>query len=150
MEDELVLAVAADHPWAMQPAVPLAALPEQVFIQRERGSGSRLVVEQTLASAGLDPSRLQVIAEMATTEAIKQGIKAGLGISIISRLALEDEVRAGSICTVALADVTIQRPFSVIRHTGRSLSPLAQTFERFVRAFSPLDLSVRETLRHGG
>jgi DNA-binding transcriptional LysR family regulator len=150
MEDELVLAVAADHPWAMQLAVPLAALPEQVFIQRERGSGSRLVVEQTLASAGLDPSHLHVVAEMATTEAIKQGIKAGLGISIISRLALEDEVRAGSICTVAVADVTIQRPFSIIRHTGRSLSPLAQTFERFVRGFSPLDLSGRETLRHGG
>jgi DNA-binding transcriptional LysR family regulator len=73
-----------------------------------------------------------------------------LGISIISRLALEDEVRAGSICTVALADVTIQRPFSVIRHTGRSLSPLAQTFERFVRAFSPLDLAARDTLRYGG
>jgi hypothetical protein len=51
---------------------------------------------------------------------------------------------------VALADVTIQRPFSVIRHTGRSLSPLAQTFERFVRAFSPLDLAARDTLRYGG
>jgi hypothetical protein len=69
---------------------------------------------------------------------------------MISRLALEDEVRAGSICTVAIADVAIQRHFSIIRHTGRSLSPLAQTFEHFVRGLSPLAWSVRETSRHGG
>jgi DNA-binding transcriptional LysR family regulator len=140
VEDELVLAVAADHPWARQSMVPIAALQEAHFIQRERGSGSRLVVEQTLSENGIDPTNLRVIAEMGTTEAIKQGIKAGVGLSFISRVALLDEIRAGSICAVAIEGVKVRRHFSVVRHTGRTLSPLAQTFEAFLYRMGPLDL----------
>jgi DNA-binding transcriptional LysR family regulator len=146
VEDELVLAVAADHPWARRPTVALAALQEAQFIQRERGSGSRLVVEQTLLEHGLDPVNLRVIAEMGTTEAIKQGIKAGLGLSFISRVALVDEIRAGSICAVAIEGVTMRRHFSVARHTGRTLSPLAQTFEAFLYRLAPLELLPQVTV----
>ncbi len=149
VEDELVLAVAADHPWATQSMVPLEALHGQLFIQRERGSGSRLVVEQTLADYGLDMAKLHVVAEMGTTEAIKQGIKAGIGLSVISRLALADEIRAGSICAVTLEGVAIRRHFSIVRHTGRSLSPLAQTFERFMHDLAPLDFLSPAVPHHG-
>ena len=143
VEDELVLAVPSDHPWARQTTVPLEALQEEHFIQRERGSGSRLVVEQTLSEYGIDPTHLHVIAEMGTTEAIKQGIKAGVGLSFISRVALLDEIRSGSICAVAIEGVTVRRHFSVVRHTGRTLSPLAQTFEAFLYGLDPLDLLPR-------
>jgi DNA-binding transcriptional LysR family regulator len=138
VEDELVLAVSHEHPWATRCTVPLAALLEQPFIQRERGSGSRLVVEQTLKAHGLDPTKLRVIAEMDTTEAIKQGIKAGVGLSIISRFALDDEVCAGTIRIVALRDVAIRRHFSLVRHKSRTLSPLAQTFELFLHEMAPI------------
>lgn len=140
IEDELVLAVASHHPWATKRTVPLAALQEQSFIQRERGSGSRLVVEQTFKEHGFDPVNLRIIAEMDTTEAIKQGIKAGVGLSIISRFALSDELGAGSLCTVAIEGVTIRRHFSIIRHKSRTLSPLAQTFERFLYDVVPISL----------
>ncbi len=149
IEDELVLALPAGHPWATRSTVPLEALSGEAFIQRERGSGSRLVVEQTLAKAGLEPSRLNVVAEMATTEAIKQGIKAGLGLSLISGLALEDEIRAGSIATVRIEGVTFRRHFSIIRHTGRVLSPLAQTFERFLQSMSSMACLALNTVPNG-
>ena len=148
VEDELVLAVAADHPWAALPSVPIDALTTVPFIQRERGSGSRLVVERALADAGLPPTRLQVMAEMGTTEAIKQGIKAGLGASIMSGLALTDERKAGSIHTVPIDGLSIHRHFSVIRHTGRALSPLAQTFEMFLHTLAPLSLTSQDTQPH--
>jgi DNA-binding transcriptional LysR family regulator len=148
VEDELVLAVASDHPWSAQPTIPLQALLEQPFIQRERGSGSRLVVEQTLKAHGLDPTKLRVIAEMDTTEAIKQGIKAGVGLSIISHFALADEVRAGTICTIAIRGVTIRRHFSLVRHKARTLSPLAQTFERFLHEMIPISLPSLDTANH--
>lgn len=140
VDDELMLTVARAHPWAAQRAVPLSALTTAPFIQRERGSGSRLAVEQTLKHYGLDPATLQITAEMGSTEAIKQGIKADIGVSIISRLALTDELQAGSLCTVAIQDVVIRRSFYIIRHKGRTLSPLGQTFERFLHQIDPIPL----------
>jgi DNA-binding transcriptional LysR family regulator len=149
VEDELVLAVAHDHPWAQQCTVPLMALATQPFIQRERGSGSRLVMEQTLKQHGFEPTTLRIVAEMGSTEAIKQGIKAGIGVSIVSRIALTDELRAGSMCTVAIDGVTLQRSFYIIRHRGRTLSPLCQTFERFLHRIDPVSLLPQDTPPNG-
>lgn len=143
MPDELVLAVARDHPWAQQGTVPLAALEQEPFIQRERGSGSRLVMEQTLKQHGFEPTGLRTVAEMGSTEAIKQGIKAGIGVSILSRIALTDELQAGSVCIVEIDGVTLQRGFYIIRHRGRTLSPLCQTFERFLQRIDPTSLEPR-------
>lgn len=149
VEDELVLAVACDHPWAAQGITPLEELATQPFIQRERGSGSRLVTEQILRQHGLEPTTLVTVAEMGSTEAIKQGIKAGIGVSILSRIALTDELRAGSVRIVEIKDVVLQRHFYIVRHRGRALSPLCQTFERFLHRIDPLTLSLREPVDDG-
>lgn len=133
VEDDMVLVVSHDHPWASTTAIPLEALHTQPFIQRERGSGSRLVVEQILAQQGFEAATLRVVAEMGSTEAIKQGIKAGIGVAIVSRLALTDELQAGTLCTVPIRDVVLRRRFYIIRHKGRTLSPLCRTFMRFLR-----------------
>jgi DNA-binding transcriptional LysR family regulator len=148
VDEDLVLAVGREHPWAGRHTVPLAALTTQPFIQRERGSGSRLVAEQAMKQHGLDPARLRIVAEMGSTEAIKQGIKAGLGLSILSRLALTDELRAGSLYTVAIQDVVLRRSFYMIRHKGRALSPLSQTFEHFLHSSDPASLVAEDTPRH--
>ncbi len=145
VDDELVLAVSAAHPWVDLGRISLDALSTVPFIQRECGSASRLVVERALAEAGLPPAHLQVVAEMATTESIKQGIKAGLGVSIMSSLALVDECKAGSIRTIAIDGLTIRRHFSVIRHTGRALSPLAQRFDAFLHSLLPFSMKSQET-----
>ncbi|MEE8302162.1 MAG: selenium metabolism-associated LysR family transcriptional regulator [Candidatus Tectomicrobia bacterium] len=148
IDDELVLAVAMDHPWAGRRSVPLAELHTQPFIQRERGSGSRLVVEQTLKQHGFDATTLHVVAEVGSTEAIKQGIKAGLGLAIISRLALSDERRAGSLCTVDIQDVALRRSFYIIRHKARTLSPLCQTFEHFLLSTDPVSFLLQDPPYH--
>jgi DNA-binding transcriptional LysR family regulator len=137
VDDELVLAVPPGHPWAAQGTVPLKALLSEPFIQRERGSGSRLVIEQTLKRHGLEPTALRITAEMGSTEAIKQGIKAGIGISIISHIALVDELRARSLYVVTLQGVAVRRSFYIIRHKVRTLSPLGQTFARFLSEINP-------------
>ena len=144
VDDELVLAVGGDHPWARQEVVPLSALLTEAFIQRERGSGSRLVIEQTLKQHGIEPNMLRITAEMGSTEAIKQGIKAGIGVSILSRLALTEELRTGSLCTVTVQDVVFRRSFYIIRHKGRTLSPLGQTFARFLREVNSATLGAPE------
>jgi DNA-binding transcriptional LysR family regulator len=147
VDDELVVAVPPGHPWAVQRQVALQALLTEPFIHRERGSGSRLVIEQTLKQHGLEPTSLHVTAEMGSTEAIKQGIKAGVGIAIISRLALADELRARTLYAVTLDEVVFRRSFYIIRHKVRTMSPLAQTFARFLGELNPDALFAPESTR---
>jgi len=126
--DELVLAVAADHPWAGRRSVRLDELEDQPFLLREQGSGSRMVMSQVLREHGFDPERLKVVAEMGSSEAVRQGVKLRLGVSILSSLAVAEDVQRGALATVPLEGVRIRRPFFLVRRRGRQLSPLALAF----------------------
>jgi len=126
--DELVLALSVDHPWAVRTSVRLEELAEQPFILREQGSGSRMVMSQALREHGFDPDRLKVVAEMGSSEAVRQGVKLRLGIAILSSLAVAEDVQRGALVTVPLDGVRLRRPFYLVRRRGRQLSPLALAF----------------------
>lgn len=132
LEDELVVALPADHAWAARPAVTLAELFGQPVILRELGSGSRKVLEETLRSAGLDTSALTVVAELGSTEAIRQAVKSGAGISVISIRAIQEDLDRGTLRTVAFEGPRLTRDFYLIYHKVRSRSPLCKTFAAFV------------------
>ncbi len=103
--DELTLAVAPQHPWAGQGDVAVEELYGQPFIMRERGSGTQMAVQEILGSHGLDFGKLTVAAEMPNTEAVRQSIKAGLGIGILSRLAVAAELAYGDLMAVTIRGV---------------------------------------------
>ena len=134
MADEIALVVGAEHPWAGRKTVTLADLKTEPMILRERGSGSRATFERALAGAGLDLAAFRVIGEIASTQAIKQAVRAGMGVSMISRRAVEDECRARLLACVTLRDLTVSRAFYLITHRDRSRSPLAQAFLAFVES----------------
>ncbi|MFH1092365.1 MAG: LysR substrate-binding domain-containing protein, partial [Pseudomonadota bacterium] len=92
-----------DHPWAKTGRpVPVKALAGVPFIIREEGSGTRSVMLAALESHGLKLQDLNLAAEMGSTEAVRQAVKAGLGVSIISRVAVEDALGAGQVKIVAV------------------------------------------------
>jgi len=97
LEDELVLALPPGHAWASKPVVALEELVEQPMILREVGSGSRKVFEDALHAAGLDSSALTVVAELGSTEAIRQALKSGAGVSVISLRAIQDDLDRGTL-----------------------------------------------------
>jgi DNA-binding transcriptional LysR family regulator len=132
-DDELVLAVPTDHPWAARPAIRLEELSEVPFIMREPGSGTRMATLSRLEDAGFDPESLQVMAEMGSTDAVRQAIKSGVGVSILSRRAIADDIRFGLLRPVPVANLTLTRHFYLVTHRGRSLSPLAQAFVDFLK-----------------
>jgi len=132
-DDELVLAVPTDHPWAARPAIRLEELPEAPFIMREPGSGTRMATLSSLEDAGLDPESLQVIAEMGSTDAVRQAIKSGVGVSILSGRAIADDIRFGILRPVPVEGLSLTRHFYLVTHKGRSLSPLAQAFVDFLK-----------------
>lgn len=131
--DELVLTVYPEHPWASRKEVELDELYSEHFILRERGSGTRHVMTQILESRHFDLSRLFVVAEMGSTEAVRQGIKARIGISIVSCRSVFEDVRDRSLVTVPLKGIRFYRSFYLIRRKNRQLSPLCVAFLNHLR-----------------
>jgi DNA-binding transcriptional LysR family regulator len=136
MADELVVVVAPDHPWASRDSISVEDIRHEPLIVRERGSGSRDTLERALSAVGLDFGAFRIVGEMGSTQAIKQAIRAGFGVSLISRRAVEDECRARLLGCVPVRDLDVSRAFHLVTHRERSRSPLAQAFLAFVEAQS--------------
>ena len=99
--DVMKLIVAPDHAFAIDSGpIDPKRIENEVLIVREPGSGSREVVTQALAARGIEPLRTL---EIGSTAAIKQVVAAGLGVSIVSVVTVEDQVRLGRLKVLDLA-----------------------------------------------
>lgn len=136
MPDEEVLVVPAGHPWHGRKQVSLEELASEPLLIRERGSGTRAALEAALEAAGLGLHTFRIVGEMGSTQAIKQAVKAGVGISVLSRRAVEEECRHGLLWCLGVQDLQVTRAFHVVTHKDRSRSPLAEAFRSFLDAES--------------
>ena len=118
VEDEILLVVPPSHEWASAGSVDAAALKEARIILRERGSGTRQVVEDALRKARLDVKRLHIVLDLDSTESIKSAIAAGLGIGFVSRWALGKELALGLLRTVPVKELRIRREFQFVTLQG--------------------------------
>ena len=132
LKDELVLAVPAGHRWAKKKSVPPSALKDEPFILREQGSGTLRIMEERLEKAGHSLAGLNVVAVVGSSDAVRQAVKAGLGVSILSIRALQDDIEVGRLSAVRIKGVKMERSFSVILLKGRSRSPLCKAFLDFM------------------
>jgi DNA-binding transcriptional LysR family regulator len=132
-KDELVLALPSTHRWAGKKEVPIQEVVQEPFILRELGSGTLKSMEPYLQSAGLKGiGSLKVVARLGTSTAVKEGIKAGLGISILSAIALETEVKAGILKVLRLKGIPMFRYFYLVRDKRRTPSPLSRSLMDFL------------------
>jgi DNA-binding transcriptional LysR family regulator len=128
--DAMSLVVSPQHRFAAsQHAIDSAELNDEVLIVREPGSGSREVVAQALASRGIEPKRTL---EIGSTEAIKQTVASGLGVSIISSATISDQVKLGRLKVVAMRDLRIERTLWQLKVPGQIEIPAATAFERII------------------
>ncbi len=126
--DELVLIAAPGHPLVRTAAaarLPIGSLADQLFLIREPGSGTREVGEAALVAQGV---RLKHTVELGSTEAIKETVAAGLGLAIVSRAAIIDQLRVGRLVVLRVHDLDIRRTFTRVRLVGRTPSPAARAF----------------------
>ena len=135
--DELVLVIHSGHPWAKKGKIDLSELPDQPFIMREPGSGTRTVMTRILQEHGFDLSRLKVVAEMGSTEAVLQGIKQGIGASVLSRQAVDEHLDCGFLAVAEIQQVRFTRPLYLIQRRGRQASPLCTAFLDFLCESAP-------------
>jgi DNA-binding transcriptional LysR family regulator len=124
-EDDLVAIAPPGHPFLKRRCVTAAALCQEPFVMQEPGSGVRAVFERALAQAGLT---VRPVMELGSTEAIKGGVVAGVGLAIVSRLTVRSELESGRLAVVPLADLSIRQPVHLVQLRGKDRSAAAREF----------------------
>ena len=139
-EDELVVIAPRDHRLAA--GADVGELAAETFLVREPGSGTRVVTEQALVQSGVRLSRTM---RVGGTEAIKQGVAAGLGLAIVSRAAAADQLELGRIAIVPVRGLKILRQLTRLALDGRtptsSARELSQLLEEDAAAAALADAS---------
>lgn len=133
IDDELVVFCAPGHRLASRKKVRLAELQDEAWIMREPGSGTRQALEHALARQMFRP---HVRLELEHTEAIKRAVESGLGIGCISRLALREAFRRGSLVPVEVPELELRRRFSFVWHARKYQTPGLRAFLDECQAFT--------------
>lgn len=102
--DELVVVTPNTPQYSvfLKEGIPPEVLLREPFIQREAGSGTRRAYERFLAAAGINTEQMRVVAELEDPESVKRSVARGLGISILSRRAIEEFCRLVCCCPCPL------------------------------------------------
>jgi DNA-binding transcriptional LysR family regulator len=131
VEDELVLA-ALPGLIAKTVIAPgeLAGIP---FLLREEGSGTRKTMEKHLSEKGISLDNMNVVAVLGSTDSIKEAVKSGLGASILSRLAIREELKEGRLKEIRIRGLSMKRSFYIITHKRRTLPKQYQAFFEYLK-----------------
>ena len=132
IDDELAVFCAPDHPLAGRQA-GVKRLLKEPWILREPGSGTRETFD---AAFRHHLSNLQVRLELEHTEAIKRAVESGLGLGCISRLALRDAFRRGSLVEVRTSGLDLRRTFNFVWHRDKFHGAGLAAFLALCREFS--------------
>jgi LysR family transcriptional regulator, low CO2-responsive transcriptional regulator len=122
-----------EHALAGQKQVTLARLAEEMFLLREEGSGTRAAVEEMFEIAGI-PLRVGMV--LGHVEAIKRAVAAGLGVSVLSALAVQREVQYGTLVILDAEHFPIQRRWYIARSAEHPLTASAEAFIKFLHEYS--------------
>ncbi len=131
MDNPLVVVAPPDHPLAGKKKIPLEQLQEEIFLVRESGSGTRIAMERFFSERGM---KLKTGMEVGSNEAIKQSVQAGLGLGLLSRATIEQELTLKRLVVLDIKGFPIMRHWFVVHRRGKRLSPVAQAFHDFILA----------------
>lgn len=125
--DELIPVARPDHPILRgKEGVTLDEFLREKLILREVGSGTREVIERALIERGFTDVRADL--SVASTEAIKRAVAAGLGVAFVSHLAIDAEIGAKQLARVQIPGLSIRRPLHRLELRGKSRMPAVEAF----------------------
>ncbi len=105
----------------------------ECLIMREEGSGTRKEAGKQLRNAGINLDKLKIIASIENQETIKKSVKQGMGISIISRLAAEEEAKSGDLLTFPIPKADQGRDINLVYNKNYQMSKSAERFIKVVK-----------------
>ncbi|MBN1365334.1 MAG: LysR family transcriptional regulator [Syntrophaceae bacterium] len=137
-KDRLVLIVSKDHVWCKKKSVTLAELLNEPFVVREKGSATRELFESFLKkSRSINLSQFDICCELGSSEAIKEAVIAGLGVSVISIHAVSRELSQGLLCEVPIRGYQMERNFYLIYRHQFEVRLFHKKFIDFAKSYIP-------------
>jgi DNA-binding transcriptional LysR family regulator len=137
-KDRLILAVPKRHLWYKKKSIALPELLNEPFVIREKGSATRELFESCLKeSKSTSLSQFNIRGELGSSEAIKEAIIAGLGVSIISIHAIKRELAAGLLFEVPIQGLKMERNFYLIYPRQTDFRPSHKIFIAFLKEYIP-------------
>ena len=133
-KDRLILAVPKAHPWGKKKSVTLKELLAEPFILREKGSATRDLFEACLKeSKSISLSQFNICGELGSSEAIKEAVIAGLGVSVISTHAVQRELSQGLLFEIPFQECRMERNFYLIYKRQFDFRPVHKIFIEFLK-----------------
>ncbi len=130
LDNPLVIGAPYDHQLSKEENITIDQLKGQPFIYREKGSGTRMMMEEYLNEKGISPNPTM---ELSTNEAVKQAIRAGIGLSIISELSIANEVTLNQISVLDVPNFPITTRWHVLYRNNKKLTPVTENFISFLQ-----------------
>ncbi|MES9939292.1 MAG: LysR family transcriptional regulator [Candidatus Thiodiazotropha sp. 6PLUC2] len=129
MDNPLVVIAPPGHPLESEQRVPASRLSEEVFIMREAGSGTRLAMERYFAEQQIE---IRTGMRMTRNEAIKQAVRAGMGLGVVSTHTIELELETGRLVVLDIEGFPLKRHWYLVYRRNKRLAPAARAFHDFV------------------
>ena len=137
-KDRLVLVVSKNHAWRKKKSVTLPELLKEPFVIREKGSATKELFESYLKkSKAISLDQFNICGELGSSEAIKEAVIAGWGVSVISIHAVSRELSQGLLCEIPLQGYSMERNFYLIYRRQFDFRPFHKTFINFIKNYSP-------------
>jgi len=141
-QDHLAIHAGAGHPLVRKERLTLPDLMQARWILREQGSGTREVFENALAGK---MEGIRVFLELGNTEAIKEAVEAGMGISCLSLLATRRARQSGALVALRTPFLDLRRTFYLLLHREKYRSQLLQRFISFCQDYPAGDRSATDS-----
>ncbi|MCP3873552.1 MAG: LysR family transcriptional regulator [Desulfobacteraceae bacterium] len=134
ISDKMKLIIPSNHTWAGRTSVDVSELFKENFIAREKGSGTWKSILNSLDDAGFDSKDLNTTITMGNTVSVIQGILNHIGISILSTIAVQDDIKKGHLKALSINGLDLDRFFYLTTSKKRTLSPICKKFIKFTKS----------------
>ncbi|UTV82097.1 LysR family transcriptional regulator [Acidithiobacillus sp. YTS05] len=128
-ENHLIVIAAANSPLPRISAISLADLAKETFVLREPGSGTREAILRYFEEHGLEIEDRVI---MNNNESIKQAVKVGMGVAIVSRHSVLTKIEAGYLREIAVEGFPLQKMWHLVHRKGKKLAPAPKTFKSYL------------------
>lgn len=128
-EDTMVVVVSNDHPLLGLNTVKPADLEREMWIVREKGSGTREYTDDFFHQCGIQPTSMM---EFGSTQIIKEAVEAGLGISFLSKSVLRKELAQQVLAILSVPNIQMKRQFSIVTNKSEFKTNVTQLFHTFL------------------
>jgi len=130
LDDQLVLIAATEHSLAMRKNLQLSDLKNEHYLIREQGSGTRTAMEKIFKKQKFQP---QIVMELGSGEAIKQAVIANMGVSLVSKMSLDQELKLKKLVILKVRNFPVKHTWYAVHLANKTLSPITEAFLKFIQ-----------------